>query len=289
MIKKLILPGWFHYSKSIAHLLEYKQKHPEFFYEDRIIEGLYDYYPGLIWDGGRNMSSMQLNYSMEEILERYSQFPEISFRHVFTNYLIDDNLAKDYICNNFVKKYIRPQDGVILASYGLIQHFRKNYPNIPIIYSTTLDIKEVGLVNKLTETNIYVLNWIYNNDDEYLAKLKHLENIEILCGDTCIYNCPYRKWHYDVINESLLYKDRDCKCRQSIDIQDSFLDYMLSQPQAITNERMDELANKGIQYFKISGRELPREALVCLLVYYLVKPAYLEQLIKYFYQEWQQF
>lgn len=226
---------------------------------------------------------------MNDILDRYSKFPEISLRHVFSNYLIDSQLAKDYTCNKFVKQYIRPQDAVILASYGLIEHFRNNYPNIPIIYSTTLDIKDIALINKLTESNIYVLNYIYNNDNTYLSKLKHIENIEVLCGDICVFNCPYRKWHYDTINENLLYQNVNDKCRQYIDMGDNILQYMLSLPQALNNQRIEELSSMGIQYFKVSGRELNSIALTPILLYYLVKPEYLDKLIVYFTNVWSQF
>lgn len=183
---------------------------------------------------------------------------------------------------------MRPQDGVIIANYALDEHFKTHYPDIERIYSTTLDIKDIELVNKLTENNIYVMNYTYNNNNEYISKLKHPENIEVLCADTCIFNCPRRKWHYENTSRVVLFNEEPYHCTEhkcNGELQDPFA-LMLNMPQTITNQRVDELANMGIQNFKITGREVKTPLLLEYILYYLAKPEFFGTIKRYFYLKW---
>lgn len=216
---------------------------------------------------------------MDEIFDKFQQFPSIHFRYVFTNSLLTPEMMNDYRSNQFVKKYIRPQDKVIINSPYLIEHFEKNYPDIEIIYSTTLDIKDIDKVNELTEKRIYVLNHNMNNNNEYLAQLKHKENIEVICADPCIFQCPLKKWHYDRISETLLYNAPHYQCTYWTEEQlDDIFNTVMTRPQAIRNDRVEELSNMGIQYFKISGREAYVPEWIEFLLYYLAKPEYKDRI-----------
>ena len=44
---------------------------------------------------------------MQEVLDDFNHFNQIKLRHVFTNCLMTEQLCNDYLCNQFVKKYIR--------------------------------------------------------------------------------------------------------------------------------------------------------------------------------------
>jgi hypothetical protein len=70
------------------------------------------------------------------------------------------------------------------------------------VNSTTLGITDIDQVNNISKNEIYVLYYGKNNDNNYLKSLKYPENIEILCAETCIPNCPYRSKHYEAISKA---------------------------------------------------------------------------------------
>jgi len=273
---KLSLPGFYAQFKYVQTFLEYYKENPKFFYTDRIIDSFYDAEPSLLWRGGRSPMIEQY-VPMPEILDEFNKYPEIKLRHVFTNCLLTEQLVNDYTCNKFVSRFMRSQDEVILNHPLLIKHFQNNYPWIPIIYSTTLGITNLIQINSITENNIYVLNYNYNNDNNYLQQLKHKNNIEILCAEPCNLNCPRRSDHYKAISKEVLLNPLD----ENTDLlqcpfgaENRIFDEVMKLPHAVTNERIKELEQQGFQYFKISGRTLMTPQWLETLVYYLVLPEY---------------
>lgn len=53
MIKKFSLPGFYMLNRYLYEFLVYYEKHRDFFYEDRIIDSIYDCHPSVLWAGGR--------------------------------------------------------------------------------------------------------------------------------------------------------------------------------------------------------------------------------------------
>lgn len=275
---KLSLPGFYANFKYIQMFLNYYNEHLEYFYEDRIIDSFYDADPSLLWRGGRTPRIDEF-VPMNIILDEFNKYPSIKLRHVFTNCLLTDQLINDYTCNKFVKDFFRPQDEVVLNHPLLIKHFQNNYPWIPIIYSTTMGITDSIKINAITENNIYVLNYNYNNNDNYLKSLKYKENIEILCAEPCDFNCPNRYKHYKTISKEVLLEFLDenqdlIMCPFGAE-QRTFYELM-QLPHAITNERIKELEQQGFQYFKISGRTVIIPQWLETIIYYLVKPEYID-------------
>lgn len=232
----------------------------------------------MLWGGGRYTPVDNIN--LHNLLDEYNKHPEIKLRHVFTNCLLNQTTINDYKCNKFVCDFIRLQDEVIVNHPLLIEHFQTYYPRIPIIYSTTLDIKNIDKVNEITKTNIYVLNYNYNNDNSYLEQLEHKENVEIICAEPCEPNCPYRMEHYKTISQrylSVVASEESVYICPFGSEGKLFFDVMKS-PLAITNGRLKELEAQGFQYFKISGRTtLPPQWLETVL-YYLAKPEYINEI-----------
>ena len=244
MIKRFSLPGYYNHFNEIQVLLQYYKQHPDYFYPDRIIDSAYDLPPGLIWNGGRINLSNKHN--------------------------------KIY---NFLKKYVSQQDKIIVNNPVLYTYLRKNY-SFEIIFSTTLCLNDIDTINKLSENNIYVLNYNYNNNDDYLRQLKHPEHIEILCGEPCVDNCPDRLQHYRTISKQQLglpLDDNDIiQCRhrvmtEAITPQTEF-DVIQNRANAIHNDRIEALAAQGFQYFKISGRFTSTPVFFKLISYYLILP-----------------
>lgn len=263
----------------MSHFLQYYFDHRQYFYSDRIIDSLYDCPPDIIWNGGRNVYIIQ-QAPIEQIIQSYRKFSDIHLRHTFTNCKLNSIMIKNYKCNDFVKRYVTPNDKIIINSPLLIEWFKNHYPYLELIYSTTLGITDINEVNELTKNNIYVMNYNYNNDNTYISKLTYPEHIEILCAEPCIPNCPHRMEHYEVISKTVM----DSKSVDSEFIRANCPTYkmflktkfnfndMQNFSTAISNERIDELSNMGIKYFKISGRHMPAEALLEIFIYYLVKP-----------------
>ena len=275
MIKKFSLPNYYAYGNNVLHLAKYRKSHPQYFYQDRIIDSVYDAHPSVLWTGGRNTKVENMaEIPMSEIIKKFDDFPAISLRHVFTNSLITPELTLDYRCNQFMRNYVRKQDAVIAASPILIDYLEKTYPKVPIIYSTTMNITDLHQVNEMTQNRIYVMNYNYNNDNEYINQLEHKENIEILCAEPCNPNCPTRMIHYDAINRKILELSNRAFLGPSKSEYRTF-DEVMKLPHAITNERVDELSEMGIQYFKISGRTLAIPTWLYTILYYLVEPEYL--------------
>lgn len=295
-IKKISIAGWFAHHEEIIDFLNYYYDHPEFFFQDRIIDSIYDCYYGnlpLVWCGGR-VPNNDVRFNMNYVLKNFNMFPNIKLRHNFTNKLLnDDALINDYRCNQFVKKYIRPQDEVVINHPKLIQHFKEHYPQIPLIYSTTLEITDINQVNEITKNNIYVLSYTKNNDIEYLKNLQYKDNIELLCGETCMDNCPYRKEHQRMISQTILDAQLDLSKMQEINCPTAkehgapfFINDILQRDHAISNEKMDQLMDLGFSQFKIVGRSFPVPMWLDILLYYLALPEYKERLKQEFLMRW---
>lgn len=295
--KKMSIPGWFSNYSYLIDFLDYYYSNPQFFYQDREIDSTYDFYYcnlPLLWCGGRiPPSAADPNINMEKILEKFNDFPSIKLRHVFTNCLLDhDYLINDFRCNQFVHKYIRPQDEIIVNHPKLIKHLKLCYPNIPLIYSTTLNIMDIDTINEITKNNIYVLNYNKNNDNNYINQLQHKENIEILCGELCVDNCPNRAQHYLLTSQKILDAQLDSSQLKEIDCPmimnepPTHLKDILNYKHSITNERIEELSNMGIQYFKIAGRSIPLVLWLDILLYYLALPEYHDELKQMFLLNW---
>lgn len=273
---KLSLPGFFCKLKYVDMFLNYYYQYPEFFYTDRMIDSFYDADRRLLWQGGR-IPQVENDTSMFDVLDVFENYP-VKLRHTFTNCLItDEYLTHDYFCNHFVKKFIRPQDEVIINSPLLIEHFKINYPDIPIIYSTTLNIKDTDKINDISKTNIYVLNYNYNNNQEYLNKLEHKNNIEILCAEPCQPNCPNRMEHYTHISKQVMWQEyKRYSCPMCQNGEEATFFEVMSLPHAITLKRLKELELQNFQYFKVSGRTLKVPQWLYTILYYVTLPEYLD-------------
>lgn len=280
MIKRFSLPGYYNHFNEIQVLLQYYKQHPDYFYPDRIIDSAYDLPPGLIWNGGRiNLSNKHNKISYDQLFSFYHSIPNFHLRHTCTNMLLGEEEILNKECNNFLKKYVSQQDKIIVNNSVLYTYLRKNY-SFEIIFSTTLCLDDIDTINKLSENNIYVLNYNYNNNDDYLRQLKHPEHIEILCGEPCVDNCPDRLQHYRTISKQQLglpLDDNDIiQCRhrvmtEAITPQTEF-DVIQNRANAIHNDRIEALAAQGFQYFKISGRFTSTLVFFKLISYYLILP-----------------
>ena len=199
MIKYFYIPGYFTSFSEICLLEELQQQSPQYFYEDRIIAGSYDLPQGLKWNGGRggayNWANLPYKASLtHKIMKYFSNKTNFSLLHTCTNLFIDtEDLLNDKICNEFLAYYYKPKDKVIIANPILKKYLHDKYPYISFVNSTTLGIIDINEVNKLSENEIYVVNYSKNNDNNYLMSLSNKDNLELICAEQCVPNCPNRQ------------------------------------------------------------------------------------------------
>lgn len=280
MIKKFSIPDYYGKCNFIIQLLQYRQQFPQYFYQDRIIDNCYGAHPDILWTGGRKQITDNVPTTpMSSILNQFSLFPQVELRHVCTNYFITPELTTDYRTNFFLSHYLRSRDKIIVANDILIQYLKEKYPKTELVYSTTMNITDIHEVNKITENNIYVLNYNYLNDNEYLKQLNHLDKIEILCGEPCVLNCPNRIKHYESVSRVALGLEDPRQFTCMSDSETRLCDEILALPNAVTNQRVDDLSDMGIQYFKISGRNLTVPNWLAIITYYLVLPEYRDHVL----------
>ena len=202
-----------------------------------MIDSSYDAYPNLIWNGGRRLKTYP-SINIKDILFFFNKYPNIKLRYVFTNNQLTEQHLNNKQCNDFVQQYIRPQDEVIINSPLLINHFKENYPNINLIYSTTLDITNINIINNITKNNVYVLNYNYNNDNNYIQQIINKHNLEILCAEPCILNCPFRLEHYINISKDIINNDYEnifyCPFKSEL----LTFEEIIKLPHAVTNMRI---------------------------------------------------
>lgn len=276
MVKKFSIPGYFYYVNQIRMIEEYRKMRPEFFYPDRIIDSSYDFPPGLIWNGGRPQPFHNFEQSyLLGVAQYYNQESEIKIRHTCTNLLLVPEMLYDWQCNLWLQINEHEGNAVIVATDILKEYVKERYPKYDIINSTTLNITDIDEINKLSETDLTVLNYTKNNDNEYLKQLQHPENIEILCAEPCSINCKNRKKHYEQTSRFQLWIDLDLDeyCPHVDEMPYNFYDVQ-KLPTAVDNDRVDQLAELGIQYFKLSGRQSPIHSWYEQIIYYLILPEY---------------
>ena len=276
MVKKFSIPGYFLKFEEITILLAYYKNHSKYFYTDRIIDSTYDFPPGLIWNGGRILPFH--NFDQEKLYQAagYYKDADIKLRHTCTNLLLDEHMMYDWQSNLWVRITEKEGNSVITATDVMAQHIKKTYPLYNIIWSTTLDITDINKINDLTQNDMVVLQYSRNTDDAYLKQIQRPDRCEILCAEPCLPYCPYRKEHYiENSKKQLWYQlDEGEYCLHNPPHLRYNLYDQLKFKTAVTNERIDQLANMGFQYFKISGRISVITTWLEPIIYYLVLPEY---------------
>lgn len=251
-----------------------------YFYDNIELESIYGTLPGLIWTGCRFIAPIpEINPFSAEIYNLRDTFYDfrIKMRHTFTNSELTQDMLSDYRGNSWLKACERQGNGVIVANDLMANYIRKNYPLYEIIWSTSCGIRDIETVNKISEKEMIVLDYTYNTNSKLLSKLKYPENVEILCAEYCIDNCPNRQQHYKVHNQMILNeeKNRHLKsfCPYYRQENDNFYEVLKKRNHILTHEQIEELYNTyGINHFKLNGRAVSELNYIEILMYYLIKP-----------------
>jgi len=259
------------------------------FYNDIVIDSVFDSFAAP-WAGGRPHEKYVPAGSMFASMMNFNMLG-VSIRHTFNNMCIDKTHLGD-ITGNAILKITSEldteiQNGCTVNSPELFNYIKENYPNLYCVWSTTKEISDIDTINKLSENNLLVLSYTFNNDFEKLSQLKHPENIEILCSEEgCIENCPQRNNH-QLITSKLNMLDLSAhniclSCPSRTDRPTYYYTHVSNRGYYIT---IDDIREKylplGFNKFKISGRSGEDISIINTIenyVLYFVKPEFKDEI-----------
>lgn len=277
------IPDYYGNIEIIMCFLELQKTAPDMFFENRKLDSAYGMPPGLIWNGGRLSVGTSNSQKKYYIYDTYKTFhPDFKIRHTCTNMFLTNEMFLDTACNSWIKYTEDEKNSIIVNNEELKAYLEKTYPKYNYVISVTKNLNNLELYNKYSKSYLTVVNYNYNVNDNFLSKLKHPENIELICAEPCIPNCPGRKAHWERISKAQLgypgCGDTSCTQIEKSDFL-NFYTNILNREHSITNERMNELYEKyGICNFKLSGRGYSPYLFIELLLYYLIKPEYRDSL-----------
>ena len=262
------------------YIIEYRKQNQHKFNDDVIIGSVYGNCP-CIWNGGRPTENAKFNMKEIEDKVKYLNDNGITARFAFTNLFITGDLVNDYTGNlvlNTVTKVQKINNDVNTGTDDLRKHIEEKYPNLNVIYSTTMCIQDIKTINKITEKNMIVPDYRLNNNFEKLKQLTHPENIELLANESCEENCIYRKRHYENISKGNLGQAGDYPgCFWEGDRSNYYRDCKRKKHYISLESIRKDYLPLGINKFKILGRDCVISIFVEGLVDYLIKPEYQEE------------
>ena len=154
-----------------------------------------------------------------------------------------------------------------------------HFPNLLVKMSTILDVRTIQGVDMLEELgpNIYgvTVSRFINRDFELIKQmvLKAPYNIELLANSLCLLNCPYQKYHGDLVCwyakidrgwEEPFTDYRTLGCDK---IRLNNLSQVIKSPW-IRPEDLEVYAKLGIDSIKIAGRTFPSDILFLIIKAY---------------------
>lgn len=255
--------------------LQALKEHKDWFYDDFIAETAYGCPLFTPWNGNRstndNLGRICLN-EIDNVYDSYGGYG-IEYRLTFTNFLLRPEHLYDTV-GNALARLLNEKGGYVTLSIPLMeQHIRNNYPNLKICWSVTTEYPEgIKSINEVLSKNMIVILPIeYNNDEKVIDELVNLENVEILVNEDCIDNCPKRKEHFTRANQiHLLEKyveENDEEC--FFNPPGAF--WGLPSTRVVHRDAMQMYVSKGIDHFKIAGRQNDKFVYISYLEY-LVLP-----------------
>ena len=258
-------------------LIECWHNNPAMFRDGVRFDSVYDCFPQCKANGGRQYLGQQYPSNWMHVTLAALNNAGVKARLTFTNMFIDAHVLRD---DAYIQKILdvasRYDVEIIVYSDDVADYLRQNYP-FKLVLSTSREITDIETLNNALERFDYVvLNYNLNKDYDFISRIAHPERLEVMVNELCAPGCPVRQKHYehesrDQLNgEGTLFRE-ECR-RPKADLTDLF-----SGPVVLANEEVVRLrADYGIRYFKIVGRNRKREKLIDVLLYYLVKPEYHE-------------
>src|SRR5574344_2957091 len=128
------LPGLFEFYELYRAFLPLFREHREFFYDWCDIGSIYGAPADCIWGGGRVGFGDNNPQEVLALMQEYG----ISARLTFSNSLLQEEHLSDKQCNRLCALFNETgENGIIVHSNLLLEHLKKNYPNLYFVSSTT--------------------------------------------------------------------------------------------------------------------------------------------------------
>ena len=267
------LPDFYNYYDLNLNLVHLMETLPGYFRDNVKIGSVYGTFPGCIWNGGRVQFGGCSLENMQATIAGYNQ-KGISVRFTFTNRQITGRHFFDYYGNTILQVAENGLNGVNTSVDAFANYIKMNYPAYYLINSTTRKIKDVEEINELSKDTLTVPPYTMNNTDA-ITKFTHPENIELLCCETCIDNCPNRSHHYDTLSTAQLLRPTEpFKCPHGCELY-YYYETIPTRKHYISPETIEEhYLPLGIHQFKISGRNDSFVHVIERYVTFLAKPEY---------------
>ena len=281
-MKNFILPNMYEKYDLNFKILELKNKHPEYFYDDTNIYAVYGNFQSCIWDGGRVFTNAKQasKEKIEFILNKYQEYG-VKVRFIFTNNQLQPEHYHNRFCN-LILEIAQDYDNIelVVNDEKLKNYIQTTYPTFTsFISSTTKCLTNFEEVKKELENSEYIMTCLdYNmnkNKKIFKLPLELIQKSEILCNAICAPGCPFRKEHYRLnsfynLSFGKLYHMQGCEIRQNT-LHPITMNYKTN----VSPEEIQTLYEpKGFQYFKLEGRTLSEIENICNYVRYLIKPEY---------------
>ena len=274
------LPGLFEFYGLYRLFLPIFREHGEFFYDNFEIGSVYGAPADCIWGGGRVGFGDCGPDDVFALMEEYG----ISARLTFSNSLLREEHLSDRKCNALCRMFSKTQkarSGVIIHSELLLDHLKRNYPELYFVSSTTKVLTDPDeLVRELRREDFrYVVpDFRLNKAFDRLDALSAHERAkaEFLCNECCFIGCTERKKCYEnVSRKSLGEKCPDHICKAPGGDKGYLFSKAMENPAFIGTEDIKNIyMPMGFSNFKIEGRGLGSAVVLEFLLYYLTKPEY---------------
>ena len=267
------LPGFCYFRVLNQILISLMRTFPDKFRDGYKIGSVYGTFPGAIWNGGRVVFGITGKNDIQRVLDIYNK-NDIPVRFTWTNSLLEEKHVTDTYCNLIMRLADNGLNQVLVNTNVLEEYIRKQYPNYPLISSTTKRITGVDGVLQELERDYYlvVLDYDLNHNEEALIKLQPYANrLELLVNEVCFPGCPRRTEHY--LQQSRLQLEFDVNtgfpCPNNT--RERTFSECMDRPAFISNEEIGSYIDRGFVNFKIVGRGMPQEFVKESCLYYLVK------------------
>ena len=272
------LPGLFEFYELYRAFLPLFREHREFFYDWCDIGSIYGAPADCIWGGGRVGFGDNNPQEVLELMQEYG----ISARLTFSNSLLREEHLSDKQCNRLCALFNETgENGIIVHSNLLLEHLKKNYPNLYFVSSTTkvlTDFQEfLDEVNR-EDFRYVVPDFRLNKAFEKMNTLTNAQKdkVEFLCNECCWFGCTDRKKCYENVSRKNLGEDcEDHHCTAPGGDGGYRFSKAMTNPGFIGVQDIQNIyLPMGFSNFKIEGRGLGSAMILEFLLYYMTKPEY---------------
>lgn len=273
------LPGLFEFYDLYRAFLPLYRAHREYFYDWCEIGSIYGAPADCLWGGGRAGFGEDDGAKVLALLEEYG----ISARLTFSNSLLRPEHLADPKCSRLCARFARGtvRNGVIVHSDLLLEHLKKNYPQLYFVSSTTKVLTDFAqLQQELSrgEFRYVVPDFRLNKAFDQLAALpaEQKAKVEFLCNECCWFGCADRKACYEAVSRKNLGEvGPDHRCTAPGGSEGYRFSKAMANPGFIgAGAIRDIYLPMGFSHFKIEGRGLGSAVVLEFLLHYLTRPEY---------------